>query len=181
MTMSKCAYETLSKTEKKSAKYLGSKTYTHTSTDRYAAVLDRTARLPRSTKTGMRLYGTEKRSFPKWEQHCMFGSDAIANWLNSIGFTRQNTFISGKFSREAFKRRQELEGQYWDVWTKRCPLFHKSAVAALGGWPNLWPSGDPRSLRNARLLCWTLRDAEPWLEVWQTKRDRFKVMSRITC
>jgi hypothetical protein len=87
-----------------------------------------------------------------------------------------------------------------------CPLFRGGAAAVLGGWHFSWPDGPPRLPRLAelnaridrahgpgclplgetyrcepyRLLLWTLRDAEPWVEVWGAGEGELHAVGRIT-
>jgi hypothetical protein len=48
-------------------------------------------------------------------------------------------------------------------------------------WLNLYflPSGG--RLRNSlRLLVFTIRDSDPWVEAWRTRAGQFRVIQRIT-
>jgi hypothetical protein len=87
-----------------------------------------------------------------------------------------------------------------------CPLFRDGVTAVLGGWHFSWPDGPPNLPRLAelneridrahgpgclpigetylcdpyRLLLWTLRDAEPWVEVWGDGASELHAVGRIT-
>jgi hypothetical protein len=87
-----------------------------------------------------------------------------------------------------------------------CPLYRDDVAAVLGGWHVGWPDGPPRLPRLAaqqqridraggpgavraadacrcepyRLLVWTLRDAEPWYEVWGDGEGELHAVGRIT-
>jgi hypothetical protein len=87
-----------------------------------------------------------------------------------------------------------------------CPLFRDGVTAVLGGWHMSWPDGPPRLPRLAelnaridrahgpgclplgetyrcepyRLLLWTLRDSEPWVEVWGDYSGELHAVGRIT-
>jgi len=69
---------------------------------------------------------------------------------------------------------------YTEQWMRNCPIYDdKDVVAVLGGWHFPWPDGDWEALRDRDLLVWTIEDAEPWVEVWQSDQGT-EVIQRIT-
>ncbi|MBN9118046.1 MAG: hypothetical protein J0I06_02575 [Planctomycetes bacterium] len=86
------------------------------------------------------------------------------------------------------------------------PLYRDDVAAVLGGWHVSWPDGPPQLPRLAgltaricraggpgamstgetfrcepyRLLLWTLRDSEPWFEVWGDGIGELHAVARIT-
>lgn len=73
----------------------------------------------------------------------------------------------------------ENDDAYIRHWQANCPLYTDEAVAVLGGWHFPWPDGDWHELQDRPLLLWTIRDAEPWGEVWDGPHG-YEVMERIT-
>lgn len=70
-----------------------------------------------------------------------------------------------------------------DTYDVRCPLHYADAdgiYAMLGGWHESWPEDDSYDHQAGRLVLWTFRDAEPWLEVWWRPSGLLQVVSRIT-
>lgn len=59
------------------------------------------------------------------------------------------------------------------------PLYSDQAAAVLGGWHFPWPDGDWEELVDKELVLWTLREAEPWVEVFHDGKD-FVVNVRLT-
>jgi hypothetical protein len=65
----------------------------------------------------------------------------------------------------------------------RCPLHYaddEGIYAMLGGWHEPWPENDAYDDEPGRLVLWTFKDAEPWLEVWQRPSGHLEVIPRIT-
>lgn len=87
-----------------------------------------------------------------------------------------------------------------------CPIFRSDLVAVLGGWHISWPEGPPRlpllahinercdraggpgcldpaetyPIDPYRLVLWTLRDAEPWVEVLVGPDGDLHTLSHVT-
>jgi hypothetical protein len=98
-----------------------------------------------------------------------------------------------------------LGPDYWKLVQTGWPHSHND-VAVLGGWHICWPDGPPRlpRLRELherihrahgpgylsaaeifrcepyRLVLWTLRDSEPWVEVWGDDTGKLYGVSRIS-
>lgn len=121
---------------------------------------------------GTLLWGTETPSFPPPEALCLHGSERLAAWLAEHGCSR-NDGAQGVIDRTP-------EGDtYVRAWQGRCPLYRDGPAAVLGGWPVMWPDDDVYAARG-QLVLWTLRDAEPRIEVWVDGAGRLSAVARIT-
>ena len=121
---------------------------------------------------GELLWGSETPSFPPPEALCLNGSERLAAWLTERGWSRRD-------GAEAVIHRTPEGDEYVRAWQQRCPLYRDGPVAVLGGWPVMWPDDDVYAARG-QLVLWTLRDAEPWIEVWMDGADRLSAIARIT-
>jgi hypothetical protein len=133
---------------------------------------------------GIPLFGQEEESWPEEE--------ALVAYLppNEIA-----AVTSAEWAADYFRFAQQVN-----------PLFREGLAAVLGGWHVNWPDGPPRLPRLAdlqaridraggpgvmpygetyrcepyRLLLWTLRDAEPWFEVWGDGAGELHAVGRVT-
>ena len=121
--------------------------------------------------SGEPLYAKLTDSFPPFPAVCLYGSDRVAAWLRELGLARHDYWrVPG-----------ELPAQYESAWQKRSPFFQQSADIVVGGWHFLWPDDDFFIPAELRLAALTLRDAEPWLEVWHSACSQgWRVKERIT-
>lgn len=121
---------------------------------------------------GLPLVGVEQASFPPLEALRLYGGDAVGRWLDSLGLSRADAaeHLCHTEAGEAYEREYQ----------SRCPLYTGEAYAVLGGWHMRWPEDDIYDRGGDRLLLWTPRDAEPWVEVWQTADGRLTPVARIT-
>ena len=121
---------------------------------------------------GLPLYLTEDKSFPPFEAICLYGSERVAAWLKSLGLERHDY------------QQAQLESQaveYSDFYMSRTSLYQGGADVVVGGWHQLWSDDDFYMPLEMRLAIWTLRDAEPWYELWQaTGNGNWSVKERIT-
>jgi hypothetical protein len=70
-----------------------------------------------------------------------------------------------------------------DAYEYRCPLHYankEGIYAMLGGWHEAWPDNEAYDDEPGRLVLWTFKDSEPWLEVWQRPTGQLEVVPRIT-
>ncbi|WP_308720696.1 hypothetical protein [Komagataeibacter xylinus] len=122
--------------------------------------------------TGLPLYATPDTSFPPLAAVCLYGSEKVAAWLKTLGLQRY------EYTRAALA---PLGRAYDDIYTERGDLFRDNVDAIVGGWHQSWPEDDfymPLEMRRAVL---TLREAEPWYELWQVAGGpNFNVCERIT-
>jgi hypothetical protein len=119
---------------------------------------------------GIPLYGHEAPSFPPFEAVCLYGGSVIDEWLDSLGAERTEY--------DALVM-TELAASYQQEYRKRCPLFRDEYAAVLAGWHTIWPDDEFYIPREMRLLLWTFRDAEPWIEVFE-RAPNFPIRVRIT-
>jgi hypothetical protein len=137
-----------------------------------------------SPANGLALFGREELSWPEEE--------ALSAYLPAAEV------------RALFASDLGVEYLRWAQQTN--PLYNGGAAAVLGGWHMSWPDGPPelprlRELNERihaaggpgvmpcgeayrcepyRLLLWTLRDAEPWVEVWGGGEGELHAVARIT-
>jgi hypothetical protein len=107
---------------------------------------------------GVALFGREAMSFPPIEAVCLYGGRVVDEWLASERLERTNYDAAAT---------TEVGEAYRQVYRERCPLFSDSPAAILGGWHAMWPDDDFYLPREMRLVLWTFRDAEPWIEVFE--------------
>lgn len=113
----------------------------------------------------------EANSFPPLPALCLYGNERIDAWLKEMGLER--------WRYDAIPR--DIEDQYNAVYQERTPLYSNPDVyAQIGGWHTIWPEDNFYLPREMTLLCWTLRDAEPWYEIFQTAPGNIVVKERIT-
>lgn len=129
--------------------------------------------LPLSALTmqdGTPLYGHEATSFPPIMAVCLYGGAKVQEWIGSLGYERTDY--------DLIENTDQGEG-YQREWIKRCPLYSNACTAVLGGWHAMWPEDHFYMPSEMRLVLWTFRDAEPWIEVWE-RMPNFRVELRIT-
>ena len=103
------------------------------------------------------LYGREVTSLPPLEALCLYGSAAMEQWLASAGLDRSD-----------YDRATVLAParEYQNHYQQHSPLYSRDAAAVLGGWHAMWPDDDFYIPKEMRLIVWTLKDSEPWVEVF---------------
>jgi hypothetical protein len=123
--------------------------------------------------TGTRLYAVPAQSFPPIEAVCLYGSTQVAEWMRELGLARHQY---GDVTRSPIAR------QYMDEFTRRAPLYSGEADAIVGGWHMMWPEDDFFMPIEMRLVLTTIRDSEPFYEIWVTDSAvrNYSVQSRIT-
>jgi hypothetical protein len=126
------------------------------------------------SRPGTKLYAHAASVLPPIDAVFARGSDAVGAWIRSYGWDRNERYSNG-FGGDAVVQ------EYERVWQAEFPLYHQSeAVAVLGGWHWPGPDADWHDLVDDRLMVLTLRDAEPWVEAWQTRAGAFRVIQRVT-
>jgi hypothetical protein len=121
--------------------------------------------------TGEPLYATPSESFPPLEAVCLYGSRMVADWLRGLGLARHQYDAV---------RAKPIAERYVDEFTRRAPFYVSGAAAILGGWHMSWPEDDFFMPMEMRLIITTMRDAEPFFEVWLSAGNNCSVKSRIT-
>ena len=117
------------------------------------------------------LYATPHRFLPPVDAIFLLGSDAVGRFLARHGWSRDEPY-NPNFPDPA-------PGAYEEVWQDDCPIYAGDAVVVTGGWHFAWPDGDWYEFVESELVAWTLRDSEPWVEVFRNV-GRFTVKQRIT-
>ena len=121
--------------------------------------------------TGRRLYAVLGTSFPPFEAVCLYGSDKIGSWLASLGLKRIQYAAASS---------QAIAKAYDAEFIRRVPFYAGCADVLVGEWHMIWPDDDFFMPLEMRLVATTLRDAEPFLEVWLSELGNIRVKSRIT-
>jgi hypothetical protein len=123
--------------------------------------------------TGEPLYAVRAESFPPIEAVCLYGGPRVAEWLRDLGLARHQ--YSSTFH-------LPIVEQYMDEFTRRAPLYSGKADAIVGGWHMTWPEDDFFMPLEMRLVLTTIRDSEPFFEIWVTDGavSNYSVKSRIT-
>lgn len=119
--------------------------------------------------SGEPLYATPEPSFPPFAAVCLYGSDRVGAWLREQGFNRHEYWcVTG-----------ELEMEYTLEWQRRSPFFQNAGDVVVGGWHIQWD--DFYMPPERQLVALTLREAEPWFEIWYSRPTMgFRVEERIT-
>jgi hypothetical protein len=120
---------------------------------------------------GLPLFGREVKSFPPLDALCLYGGPAVGEWLTSEGLDRTDYDLAAT---------TEIGEAYRKEYRNRCPLYwDEQPVAVLGGWHTSWPDDDFYLPREMRLMLWTFRESEPWVEVFE-RSPNMPVRLRIT-
>lgn len=123
-------------------------------------------------RDGIPLYATESFSFPPMEALCLYGGPVVEAWLDSLGLARTDY--------DAPRIDSDEHGQaYKRIYREHCPLYSKDCWAVLGGWHAVWAGDDFYVPREMNLVVWTLREAEPWVEVFE-RMPNFMVKARLS-
>jgi hypothetical protein len=121
---------------------------------------------------GLPLHAIEGTSFPPFEAVCLYGGANVATWLKSLGLERHQ-YEQAACEPEAM--------DYFDAYMERSPIYQGGADVVIGGWHHCWAEDDFYLPLEMRLAAFTLRDAEPWYELWQATGSRnWSVKARIT-
>jgi hypothetical protein len=119
-----------------------------------------------------KLYAHSALSLPPLEGIFSSGLPEVQEWLhaNKWNFTEYNNNFPDKEPTSAYER--ELQSTH--------PLYTDSACAILGGWHLPWPDEDWQNHKNKRFIAMTIKNSEPWVEVWLNNDGTFSVVQRIT-
>ncbi|MDO5642554.1 MAG: hypothetical protein Q4G26_09255 [Paracoccus sp. (in: a-proteobacteria)] len=121
---------------------------------------------------GLPLYATPATSFPPFAALCLYGGARIADWLAGLGLRRHEYHAAAHVP---------LAMDYEDAFTARAPISGSGADAVLGGWHQIWPEDDFFLPLEMRLAALTLREAEPWYELWRASGPgNWSVRARMT-
>jgi hypothetical protein len=135
-------------------------------------------RFPPASPGSAMLYARQVRSYPPIDAIFQYGSETVRRWLAAIGWMPPGAAWSPAYAYDERFPDPRPVREYEQFVEQRHPLFTRSAVAVIGGWHVPWPEGDWHDLLADTLVCWTLEDAEPWVEVWWSSAGGFRVISR---
>jgi hypothetical protein len=126
--------------------------------DEVAVLHDPHGQLPRKTD-GQPLYAHRLVCLPPLDTIFLLGGKQIQDWLRGNGWQRDWGYNSN------FPDSAPVE-QYQKTFQAEHPFFHEEETfAMLGGW-NLPFDDDWAELVKKPLLLLTIRESEPWLEVY---------------
>jgi hypothetical protein len=107
---------------------------------------------------GVLLFGRAAVSLPPVEAVCLYGGPAVEAWLAAEGLARTDYDVAATTA---------IGEAYQERYREQCPLYSGGPAAVLGGWHALWPDDEFYLPREMRLVLWTFRDVEPWIEVFE--------------
>jgi hypothetical protein len=121
--------------------------------------------------SGEPLYASAEPSFPPFEAVCLYGSNRVAEWLTEKDLSRH----------DYWQVIDQVRDGYVNEWKRRSAFYLADADVIVGGWHFLWPDDDFYTPPELQLLALTLRDAEPWYEIWYSRPSfGFRAKARIT-
>ena len=130
----------------------------------WVALLNPDTVIPDDVADGVLLIDKEAPSFPPLEAVCLYGSTAVGDWLHSLGVSRQDCGDAAVY-------RSGMGDAYILEYMKHSPIYVAEEDAppvdvVMGGWwHSVYLQSDYEHNGDSFLLA-TLRDAEPWVEVW---------------
>jgi hypothetical protein len=137
---------------------------------RHVAIHDPRAKLPRTTD-GTKLYGTPFESLPPVQFLFKRGPAAVKKWLKSQDWDSEDP--------SSYMPDHEPARWYLDAWFANHPVLTNQGYAMLGGWLMPFPEGDWEELVGQTLLLTTIKDAEPYIELWDDGKS-LRCIPRIT-
>ncbi len=115
------------------------------------------------------LFSSPYSSLPPVDGVFNLGSEKVGAFLEQHDWPRNEPF-NDNFPAPA-------PSEYEKIWQNNCPLYQQDIDVVTGGWHFPWPDGDWGDFIHSELVLWTLRDAEPWIEVFK-KGDEYIVLQR---
>ncbi|MEM6504274.1 MAG: hypothetical protein AAF711_02270 [Planctomycetota bacterium] len=117
------------------------------------------------------LHGEPYRFLPHLDTIFKQGSEAVEAFLAANDWSRDDSYNDHFPGPTA--------AAYERLWQENCPLYVGEVEAAIGPFQMPWPDDDWDEVGGLNLVLWTFRDAEPWVEVYQTQGG-WIVKQRIT-
>ena len=126
-------------------------------------------------RNGTPLYGHPVSVLPPIEVVFALGSAEIGEWLAANRWRRDQRY-DGNFPDN------DVVDQYRQIWFSEHPVFRNDPeiYAFTGGWHLPGQDSDWHDLIPAKLLLTTVRDSEPWVEIFQMPDGSYEVFQRIT-
>lgn len=122
--------------------------------------------LPAEVRGGLPLVGQVASSFPPLEALCLYGGSVVRQWLYGLGVSRHGYRDSRVYCSEAGDAYISEYMKHSPLYTNRDDDPQRVAVIVGGWWHSVYLQWDYEHGGDTFLMV-TLRDAEPWLEVWQ--------------
>ena len=123
--------------------------------------------------SGIPLYAYRSKCVPPFGALCLFGSREIEDWLRSFDLTRF----------DYWKLQDETVETYEEFFRNSYYLHNSDSEAAivLNPWTIQWPNDETYRIPPLRCIALTLKDAEPWYELWYSEQSMgYSVEERIT-
>lgn len=121
--------------------------------------------------SGDALFAVPASSFPPLAALCLHGGDVVSGWLASLGLERHQYEAAAA---------APMGQDYEDVWLERSAFHRQDCDVIVGGWHQQWPDDDFYVPREMRLVAITLRDAEPWRELWRSEAGNLSARERVS-
>ncbi len=125
-----------------------------------------------SPKGSVALGARLERCLPPIDEVFRFGSEHVGRWLNDLGWRRDCRY------NDNFPDRDAAEA-YLREWEESHPLYSSECWAMVGGWPFPWPEDDVTRAPD-EFVAMTIRDAEPWIELWCPRGAAPEAVERVT-
>jgi hypothetical protein len=126
-----------------------------------------------TTCNGIPLYAHREKCVPPLDAVCLFGSRAIEDWLATYELTRFDYWRLRDEAVEAYEEFFMASHFFYK------PTFDGAIV--LNPWTIHWPSDKTYPIPPLRCVALTLKDSEPWYELWYSDQSMgYFVEERIT-
>lgn len=124
-------------------------------------------------RQGTALYAYSAAVLPPLDAVFARGSATVGRWIEDNGGDRRDRYF-GKIAWDP------AVAAYESLEQSEHPIYGDSdAYAILGGWHLRFPDDDWHDLIDEHLMMFTLRDSEPWIEVWRTAAG-IRAIQRVT-
>ncbi|GGJ47537.1 hypothetical protein [Deinococcus roseus] len=104
------------------------------------------------------LYAQLKESVPPLQAICLYGSTEVERWLRGLGLSRMDDWQLPADLEDTYNTLVGYEP--WPWWSG------PDVALVMNPWPMMWPDDEVYPIAPAGLVAATLRDAEPYLQVW---------------
>lgn len=126
-------------------------------------------------RNGTPLYAHPASVLPPLDAVFALGSEEVGKWLAAHDWARSEQYNSNFGD-------AEIVAPYEQLWFAEHPILNNDpeVYAFTGGWHLPGQDSDWHELITAKLILTTVRDSEPWVEVFQLPDGEYKVAQRIT-
>lgn len=106
------------------------------------------------------LYARVQKSVPPFQAFCLYGSLEVEHWLREQGHSRLDYW---DLAHEHEDHYNEVVGfEPWVWWSA------EDVALVLDPWPMMWPDDEVYPIPPARLVAGSLRDTEPFVQLWHS-------------